>query len=181
MIRGGGFNFVGCYPLFVGCYPVIPKIHRENMEPPSLTEHIYLFYLFTVLGASTTKTFCFKRCMACMMLLICLYLVCNLHPYFKFVVWALFFGGEYVPHKRHPNGVYADPSSWLSGWCLVMSKWAKDGHFPYLMTSKWATGWGLSTCQLYKFDVARWRISFGIMGFFLHSGYRNPNINIKTG
>ena len=34
-----------------------------------------------------------------------------------------------------------------AGWCLVMSKWAEDGHVPYLLTNKWATGWGLSTCQ----------------------------------
>ena len=39
-------------------------------------------------------------------------------------------------------------TQFLPGWCLVMSKWAKDGQFPYWMTSKWATGWGLSTCQL---------------------------------
>ena len=36
----------------------------------------------------------------------------------------------------------------LTGWCSVRSKWAKDDHFHYQMTSKWAIGWWLSISQL---------------------------------
>ena len=55
--------------------------------------------------------------------------------------------GDFVSHFSHPGKMLYLEVFWspkkivepqLSGWYLVMRKWAKAGHFP----SKWATGWG---------------------------------------